>query len=1021
VHDEEHARDESAPLAGELEEAVPRNEPAVAQRREQRDVAGLEDEAAVTTAVSGGAGRDWRHIAAPRLGGLRREHGLRCGRVLLERDSELGMVGGFLDGVCGGAGGVMVLEGPPGIGKTALLRAVSERAAGRGVDVLHARASQLDRGFAFGVARHLLERRLRAAAPAERESLLGGAARDALPALGLAGDDAEGDAGLRSLHGLYWLVANLASRGPLMLCVDDAHWADRSSLRWLLYSASRLAGLPLGIVMTTRAGEPGAEQDLLDALTLDDSAGRVRLRPLSAAAVGVLIGASLSGAVASAFAAACHRSTGGNPLLLHELLRELAEKGVAPTVAGAEQLEGFGVEAVARNVRGRLHGLGSEAATVASAVAVIGDGATVMEVAALCGCDEAAVGSAAAELAAIDLLLSDVRLTFVHPLVRTAVYEDMAPVRRMALHRRAAALRDGAGDPEQVAVHLLHVDPRADAHTVDVLRAAAAGAAGRGAPDAAVTFLRRALAEPPDAGAPRAAVLVELGEAEALARMDGFEQHLRGAIAELDDAEWAAEVALSLVRALSSLGHWERAFDVAEEAFATLDPSSALGVLLEAELLASAHAYGPLRPRVAVRVNGYLQRLERGEHVDAVVLGALSPWLLREHPPAERAVQAAEAALADARLIAPLVSTPITPSAGWALLGAGRLARAGEVFDAAIAEATRRGELLTLGWASTLRSDVSYRQGQVVKAEAEARVGWEAAIGERIDTASEPGVLMITGAMLVNALVARGQLDEAQRCLDRLPAPLPVRAEVLLPARAELRLAQDRVDEAIADLRTVGALLGDEFHKPVQNWRARLAVVLAGAGAREEARELAATELEQARRWEVPLAIGVALTAAGVVEGGAAGVTLLEQAVATLAATEGRLDTALALSALGAPRRRAGPRAAARPPLRSGMDLAARCGATAHADRAHVELVAAGARPRRDRRFLTGPESLTAGELRVAALAAEGLTDRQIAQRLYVTQAAVQFHLRNTFRKLGIRSRGDLAAALDSPVDEAKP
>jgi DNA-binding CsgD family transcriptional regulator len=119
--------------------------------------------------------------------------------------------------------------------------------------------------------------------------------------------------------------------------------------------------------------------------------------------------------------------------------------------------------------------------------------------------------------------------------------------------------------------------------------------------------------------------------------------------------------------------------------------------------------------------------------------------------------------------------------------------------------------------------------------------------------------------------------------------------------------------------------------------------------------------------------------------------------------------------------RRSGSRAAAREPLRSGMDLAARCGATAHADRAHVELVAAGARPRRDRRFLTGPESLTAGELRVAALAAEGLTDRQIAQRLYVTQAAVQFHLRNAFRKLGIRSRGDLAAALDPPVDEAKP
>jgi DNA-binding CsgD family transcriptional regulator len=148
---------------------------------------------------------------------------------------------------------------------------------------------------------------------------------------------------------------------------------------------------------------------------------------------------------------------------------------------------------------------------------------------------------------------------------------------------------------------------------------------------------------------------------------------------------------------------------------------------------------------------------------------------------------------------------------------------------------------------------------------------------------------------------------------------------------------------------------------------------------------------------------------------------MLEQAVAVLEQTEGRLDHALALIELGALLRRSGSRGAAREPLRAGMDLAARYGATALADRAHAELVAAGARPRRDRRFLTGSESLTAGEFRVAALAAEGLTDRQIAQRLYVTQAAVQFHLRNTFRKLDIRARGDLARVLNLPVSETKP
>jgi DNA-binding CsgD family transcriptional regulator len=936
--------------------------------------------------------------------------------VLLERDIELGLADRFLDGVRGGEGGILVLEGPPGIGKTSLLRAVAERAATHPLEMLHARASQLDQGFSFGVACQLLERRMREAPVAERQELTAGSARHALPALGMAEGDVEGDAGRRSLDGLYWLAANLAGRAPLLLCVDDAHWADRSSLRWLLYTAARLAGVPLGVVMTTRPSEPGAEQDLLDGLALDDAAQTISLRPLSSTAVGVMVDIRLSGTAAPEFEIACHTSTGGNPLLLSELLRELASAGTAPTAAQAAYVEGFGVEAVARNVRRRLHALGAQVESVACAVAVIGDGATVVEVAVLCELTETAVRDAAADLAATDVLLSGVNLGFVHPLVRAAVYENLPAVQRAALHRRVAALLD---DPERVSVHLLQVEPRADPDVVEILRAAAAGAAGRGAPDAAATFLRRALAEPPDGGVARAAVLMELGRAEAIGRMDGFEQHLREAIAELADHEQAAEVALSLARALSAMGDYAGAFEVAATALETVEPHSMTGVLLEAELLLMARGLAPLRPHVAERVDDYLRQLQRGEHVDAAIQGALSLWLLCDHPPAQRAIEATDAALADDRLLASLMSTLIVPGMGWALLGAGCLARGGELVDVMVARSERHGELLGLGWATCIRSDISYRQGHLVKAEAEARVGWELVVADGMTTPEPTGVTM-AAAMFVNALVARGELDEAQRCIDRVPTPLPARAEVFLTARAELRLAQGRTAEGIADLRTVGTLLGDEFFKPIQNWRARLAVALASTGAREEARTLAAAELEQARRWEVPLAIGVALTAAGVVEGGAAGIALLEEAVAVLEQTEGRLDHALALIELGALLRRSGSPAAAREPLREGMDLAARCGATASADRAHAELVAAGARPRRDRRFLTGPEALTAGEFRVAALAVEGLTNREIAQRLYVTQAAVQFHLRNVFRKLDIKGRGELAAALDPPAGESK-
>lgn len=941
--------------------------------------------------------------------------------MLLERESELGAIDDLLGQVRDGRGGVVVFEGPPGIGKTALLGALGRRAAERDVRVLRGRAGRLDQGFSFGVAKQLLERQVREASVAEREALLAGAAKRALPALGLADGDEEGNADQKSLHGLYWLAANLSSRGPLVLCLDDAHWADRSSLHWLLYTARRLGELPLGLALATRAREPGAEQDLLDELSLDDLASVVEPQPLSGAAVGVLVDAGLEGEVDNEFSRACHHSTGGNPLLLDELLRQLDAEGTAPTKERAERLQGFGVEAVARGVRHRLRELGPEAEAVARAVAVIGDGATPAEAAALCELDQGSVRAAAVDLAATHVLLPESPLGFVHPLVAAAVYEDMAAVRRADLHRQVAQLRANAEDPEQVAVHLLRTEPSADPRVVEILRAAAGQATERGAPDAAMRFLRRALAEPPAEGT-RAEVLLGLGMAEAGMRAEGFDRRLREGIAAIPDRQRAAEAALALGHALASLGDGKGAYDIFER---TLEEARADGTkeeagadnamvqMLEAELLLTAHTYPQVRERGRRRAEETIERVERGERLDPAVLGGIAPWLIGSHPPAARAAEAAEAALADSRLSARMAGTGIQLLAVYALLGAGRIDRAGAAMDDLIETIRRQGDLSIMGAASMIRSEAFFRQGKIVKAEDEGWIAWENAIGEGMAMAASDSGMVFAGGTLINALVARGKLEQAERCVERMPDPLPERVETFLPARAELRLAQGRVDEAIADLRATGELIGEQFDKPVQNWRARLAVALAGVGEDAEAGALASAELEQARRWQEPIAIGVALAACGVAGGGEQGVALLEESVTTLAATTARLDHALALIALGALMRREGSRKAAREPLRLGMDLAARCGADAHAERARAELVAAGARPRRDRRFLSGPESLTASEMRVAALAAEGLTDRAIAQQLYVTQSAVQFHLRNVFRKLDVGARGELATALE--------
>jgi DNA-binding CsgD family transcriptional regulator len=177
---------------------------------------------------------------------------------------------------------------------------------------------------------------------------------------------------------------------------------------------------------------------------------------------------------------------------------------------------------------------------------------------------------------------------------------------------------------------------------------------------------------------------------------------------------------------------------------------------------------------------------------------------------------------------------------------------------------------------------------------------------------------------------------------------------------------------------------------------------------------MAEQELADARRFAVPEAEGASLRTLGLVSGGPHGIQTLRQSVAVLEHAEGRLEHARSLLELGAALRRAGIRTEARDVLRTALDETARVEASGLADRAHSELLAAGARPRRDRRLLSGRESLTASEDRIAALAAEGLTNREIAQRQFVTIKAVEWHLRNVYRKLDISSRDELPESLTS-------
>ncbi len=306
---------------------------------------------------------------------------------LLERERELAMLCMLVAGAGQGAGRFVVVEGAAGIGKTGLIAAARAEAEQAGMRVLTARGVELEREFAYGVVRQLFESVLISADEAERAEILAGTAGQAAVLFdridSAAGLSAGGDASFAMLHGLFWLTANLCARRPLLLAVDDLHWADAPSLRFFTYLLARLEGLSLLVVVALRPAEPGAPQHLLNQIITDASSSVVRLAPLSRAACAQLVRAVLGGEADEVFCAACHDVSGGNPLLLRELADVAAAEGLAPSAEEAARLVELGPRVVGRRVALRLARLRPAAAALCKAVAVLGDGAQPVHVAAL--------------------------------------------------------------------------------------------------------------------------------------------------------------------------------------------------------------------------------------------------------------------------------------------------------------------------------------------------------------------------------------------------------------------------------------------------------------------------------------------------------------------------------------------------------------------------------------------------------------------------------------------------------------
>lgn len=253
-----------------------------------------------------------------------------------------------LDDARDGNGRLVVVEGSAGIGKSRLLAKGRALAAAGGMRVLGARAGEHESEFAFGVVRQLFEPLLVNAAPAERAEWLAGAAALVEPLFTAAPAPAAGDSPFAIQHGLYWLAANIAYATPACLIVDDVHWADAPSLRWLGFLAHRLDGLPLTLVVASRPAAEGRDAARLDELLGDPAAVVVQPAPLALVSVLELARARLGVEPDEAFVAAVEAATGGNPLYVGAVLDSVAREGVEPTADRAEHVPDMGPRAVAR-------------------------------------------------------------------------------------------------------------------------------------------------------------------------------------------------------------------------------------------------------------------------------------------------------------------------------------------------------------------------------------------------------------------------------------------------------------------------------------------------------------------------------------------------------------------------------------------------------------------------------------------------------------------------------------------------
>ncbi len=934
---------------------------------------------------------------------------MRYEEPTLERDRELGRIEAALDSAMAGEGRVVVIEGRAGIGKTRLVQETRALAKARNFGRLQAVGDALEGAMAWGVVRQMVERSVSRYSGETRQKILDGPSGAALGALdGAAADPSEAELA-RTLHALWWVAVDLSSTRPLLITVDDAQWADLSSLQFLVYLSRRIADLPIALVVATRP--PAENAGPLAHLSVSRQAERMLPRPLSLEALAELITAR-GVRPAWAVVTALHSASGGNPFLARVLVDELDALALPLDLdQTAERVGKLGPSTVFRAALGRLP---AEAVRLAGAVAILGTGSDPWQAGSLAELGPAQLSLAVEALTAANVLTGDGdHLVFVHPVVREAVLSDLGPIARAALHAGAAkALHAAKAPSDRVAAHLAQAPKGTLPDAAEILRKAAAALLAAGDPRTAATHLRRAVEESPDDAALRAELgraLLRTGEAAEARR------HLIAAADGVPDAELVAAAA----SATAIVEGPEVAVTELRDAIAARPggPREPGRLHLEARLAVIRSFLPHHRQTASDHLNAYAT-LSGGTPDERTLLGLLAQMGRYEVRPADDVAATAVRALANGAYFDDATGST-DAMVGWvvallALISADGIDEARREIERARQRVRAHGSPVEFAMVANAALFLNWRLGNVGFMEAEAEGALAAVRAE--DPVPQVIALRATSThFLVYAALERGDLEVAAEVLARFDAdhgdgPSMMPTMWLHEPRALIALAVGNPVLA----RMQAFLQRDEMaaagvDPPTIPWRvpAVRAAMLLGEG--DHALRLAGEQVVIARKWGTATEIGAALRLLAHADVDRR-LELLAESVDVLETSPARLHLARSLVDLGEAMRVARRRADARTPLNRGIELATECGSVVLRTRAVEALEALGDKPRR--MSFAGPAALTASERRVADLAAAGRANREIAQELFVTPKTVENHLGRIYTKLGITGRRELTQAL---------